>query len=167
MSSNTNKVVSVITFVVVAGGLASYGLLSQGNNAVAPIPTNTSALTMVPTSTPVGMVSPSVVPTMTSTIASFKNGVYTVIGNYVSPAGPETIGVTVTLSNGIVTDAVVEPHAIAPISQKLQGEFIAGFKQYVIGKKIDEVNVGKVSGSSLTPKGFNDAIDKIEAQAKA
>ncbi len=155
-SKNFNKVVSVVTFVVIAGGLASYGLMSQGNNAVtAP--------------NPIGMVSPSVtaVPTMTSTASSFKDGVYTVTGNYVSPGGPESIGVKVTLANGVITDAVVEPHATLPISQKLQADFVAGFKQYVIGKKIDEVNLTKVSGASLTSIGFNDALDKVEAQAKA
>ena len=155
-SKNFNKVVSVVTFVVIAGGLASYGLMSQGNNAVtAP--------------NPIGMMSPSVtaVPTMTSTASSFKDGVYTVTGNYDSPGGPESIGVKVTLANGVITDAVVEPHATLPISQKLQGEFVAGFKQYVIGKKIDEVNLTKVSGASLTPIGFNDALNKIEAQSKA
>jgi hypothetical protein len=36
----------------------------------------------------------------------------------------------------------------------------------VVGKNIDEVNLGKVSGSSLTPIGFNNAIEDIRSQAK-
>jgi hypothetical protein len=43
----------------------------------------------------------------------------------------------------------------------------ADYKQYVVGKKIDEVQLTKVSGSSLTPQGFNDALAKIKAEAKS
>ena len=37
---------------------------------------------------------------------------------------------------------------------------------WVIGKDIDEVNLTKVSSSSLTPKGFMDALKQIEVEAK-
>ncbi|MBD8555201.1 hypothetical protein IFT84_11860 [Rhizobium sp. CFBP 8762] len=35
----------------------------------------------------------------------------------------------------------------------------------VVGKRIDEVKVGKLAGSSGTPKGFNDAIRHIRKKA--
>ena len=97
----------------------------------------------------------------------FKDGTYTVTGNYVSPDGNENLGVTLTLENDIVTDASVEVMAHHKVSIGFQNMFSDGFKSQVIGKKITDVNVGKVSGSSLTPKGFNDAVDKIETQAAA
>ena len=37
----------------------------------------------------------------------------------------------------------------------------------VVGKNIDEVAITKVAGSSLTPKGFTDALEKIKADAKS
>lgn len=98
---------------------------------------------------------------------TYKDGEYTVIGNYISPGGTEEIGVTVTLENGIITEAEVEPRATRPISKEKQADFEANYKPMVIGKKIDEVRLTKVSGSSLTPKGFNDALEKVKAQARS
>lgn len=97
----------------------------------------------------------------------YQDGTYEMIGEYVSPGGPETVGVTVTLANGIITDANVEVLATRPASVDKQTDFAANYKPMVIGKNIDEVMLTKVSGSSLTPKGFNDAIEKIKAEAKS
>ncbi len=102
-----------------------------------------------------------------STTGTYKDGTYTVVGDYISPGGAEQIGVTATLKNGILTDVEAEPKAQRPTSVKYQGIFKDNFKPLVVGKNIDEVRLDKVSGSSLTPKGFNDALEKIKAQAKA
>jgi hypothetical protein len=37
--------------------------------------------------------------------------------------------------------------------------------QVVVGKPIDEVRVSRLAGSSGTPDGFNEAIEKIKDQA--
>lgn len=102
-----------------------------------------------------------------ATKSSFKDGSYTAEGAYGSPAGPESITVALTLKNDIVTDATVTAHATAPKSKYMQNAFISGFKTLVVGKNIKDVQLEKVSGSSLTPKGFNDAVAKIQVQAKA
>lgn len=102
----------------------------------------------------------------TAVSAAYKDGAYTATGNYSSPAGPEDIGVSLTLKNDTVTDATVVQRATNFKSIKMQQAFIGGFKQYVIGKKIDTINLDVVSGSSLTPMGFNDALAKIKASAK-
>lgn len=98
---------------------------------------------------------------------SYKDGTYSTTGNYQSPAGKEEIGVSITLQNGIITDATFTPKATNEVSIKLQGMFASGYKQMVVGKTLDEVKLDKVSGSSLTPKGWNDAIEKIKLEAKA
>lgn len=98
---------------------------------------------------------------------SYKDGTYTMNGSYFSPGGEESVGVTVTLKNGIITDSLVQVLATRPISIKLQGVFTVNYKPLVIGKSINDVVLDKVSGSSLTPKGWNDAIAKIKAQAKS
>lgn len=97
----------------------------------------------------------------------YADGTYTVTGNYVSPGGPRDIGVTVVLANGVITDATFEGKATDATSKRFQGEFGSNFKPMVVGKNIDEVVLTKVSGSSLTPKGFNDALEKIRIEAKS
>lgn len=98
--------------------------------------------------------------------AAYKDGVYDVKGAYTSPAGPETIDVKLTLKDNVVTDAEVVSEATAPKSKFMQGAFISGYKEFVIGKNINDIHLEKVSGSSLTPMGFNDALEKIKSEAK-
>lgn len=97
---------------------------------------------------------------------SFKDGTYTAQGDYMIHLGPKHISVTITLDGGIITDAKVVNQADDPTSKKYQDQFIAGFADQVMGKNISDVNVTKVSGSSLTPQGFNDALTKIEQEAR-
>ena len=97
----------------------------------------------------------------------YKNGTYSSFGNYFSPGGAEQIKITLTFKDDTIIDAQAEPQATRPNSIKFQSIFTSNFKQFVVGKKIDEVVLDKVSGSSLTPKGFNDALAKIKVEAKA
>mgnify|MGYP001584885202 FL=1 len=97
----------------------------------------------------------------------YKDGVYEVKGDYVSPGGDEQIDVKLTLKGNVVSEAEVVSLAVRPNSVKFQGQFVAGYKEFVVGKNIDEINIQKVSGSSLTPKGFKDALEKIKVQAKS
>lgn len=97
----------------------------------------------------------------------FKDGVYSVTGNYTSPGGQEEIGVTLTLADGVVTDSQVEVRATRPISKMKQTDFSEHYKTEVVGKSLSELQLSKVSGSSLTPKGFNDALQKIKAEAQS
>jgi len=98
----------------------------------------------------------------------YKDGTYSAVGHYVSPAGPETINVTITLKDSVVTDANVVSNATNKKSIFMQSAFISGYKPLVVGKNIDEVNLsGNISGSSLTLKGFNEAITQVKAEASA
>jgi len=101
-----------------------------------------------------------------SLASPYRNGVYKVNGDYISPGGAEQIGVTIKLENGIIKESEVEVLATRETSVEMQNDFKDNFKPMVIGKSIDEVELSKVSGSSLTPLGFNDALDKIKNQAK-
>lgn len=101
------------------------------------------------------------------TTATYKDGTYEAKGAYSYHSGTESIDVTVTLANGVVEDVEVVAQAKAPISKEKQADFIANYKEQVVGKNIDEINLGKISGSSLTPIGFNAAIEDIKAQAQA
>lgn len=98
---------------------------------------------------------------------TYKDGTYSATGHYRSPAGPETIEVTLTVKDDVVTDANVTSDAVVPNSQRFQGIFIQNFKPMVVGVRLDQLNLTKVSGSSLTPGGFNDAVAQIKTQAAA
>lgn len=98
---------------------------------------------------------------------AYKDGTYSVVGNYVSPGGPRELNVTITLSDGVITTAETEGTATDATSQRFQGEFVDNFQPQVVGKNIDEVNLTKVAGSSLSPKGFNDALEKVKAEAQS
>ena len=111
-------------------------------------------------------INPVVVPIDTPVTYLYKDGIYSSFGNYISPGGEEQIDVSVTLKDDVITDVSVKSLATRPTSVKMQGIFIANYKPLVIGKKIDDVVLDKVSGSSLTPLGFNNALESIKNTAQ-
>lgn len=74
---------------------------------------------------------------------------------------------TVTLSNSVITAVSVDTSQTKGPSLEYQGKFAGGISDVVVGKNIDEIEVDKVSGSSLTSGGFNDAIAQIKEEAQA
>lgn len=104
--------------------------------------------------------------TSPSTGAAYKDGTYSADGTYVSPNGTETVGVQLTLAAGTVTDVQITQHPSNPNTRKFQGEFAGGIADKVVGKNIDELNVSKVAGSSLTSGGFNKALEQIKSEAQ-
>lgn len=103
----------------------------------------------------------------TSASSTYKDGSYSATGHYISPDGDEDITISVTLQNGIITATSARSGANDPEAEEYQGQFIGGYKQLVVGKNIDSVSLSRVSGSSLTSQGFNNAIQQIKNQAKA
>ena len=100
--------------------------------------------------------------------AEYKAGSYNASGEYVSPGGDEVINVQVTISeDGTVTDSNVTFKPAAFESEEYQGMFKNGYKSEVTGKKITDISLSRVSGSSLTSEGFNSALQKIRQQAKS
>jgi len=96
----------------------------------------------------------------------YEDGTYPATGTYVSPAGQEEIDVEITLANGVIEDVNFTGKATNEKSIFMQGMFADNYKALVQGKDIDEVQLDKVSGSSLTPKGFMDSLNKIKTEAK-
>ncbi len=154
--------------VLFIGVLALFGFKYVGKN-------NTEVITPIENNTPVTtkeskyeLAKPVVtnIP-VTTNVNKYKNGTYSAEGLYVTPAGPEKVNITVTLENNLITSALFKGNATNPNSVKWQGEFSEGFTTEVVGKNIDEVELTVVNGSSLTPKGFLDALEKIKAEAIA
>lgn len=99
--------------------------------------------------------------------ASYSAGLYAGNGTYTSPNGRENIVVFVTLADGgVVTDVSVTPGANNPTVAFYQGEFAEGIAAEVVGRHLDELDVTRVAGSSLTSGGFREALEQIRSDAR-
>jgi uncharacterized protein with FMN-binding domain len=98
---------------------------------------------------------------------TYSDGTYTAEGSYQTPESIEQISVTVTLEGDVVTAVDVTGDPQKAESKQYQGQFIGGISDVVVGKELDDISVSRVAGSSLTSGGFNDAIEKIKAEAAA
>ena len=96
----------------------------------------------------------------------YQDGEYTAKGSYIPPSNTkEEVTVSLTLSDGVVTDLEVSTSGNHPTSKRYQAEFTDGVQQEVVGKPLDEVKVDKIASSSLTSSGFNKALDEIKSEA--
>lgn len=98
-------------------------------------------------------------------MSQYKNGTYSVNGQYFAPSGDEAIGVSLTLQNDVVTGATVQATASNRTALAYQMMFTDNFKSQVVGKKIADLNLNRVAGASLTTNGFNSAVSQIKLQA--
>lgn len=143
-----------ISLLGVVTGCAATATTS-GDATTDPTPTTTASATTDPTSTAAAGTS------------TYKDGSYTESGSYQSPAGSDSVKVTITLASDVVTAVKVTGDATDPTAKMHQSQFIGGISAIVVGKKIDSLKVSKVSGSSLTSDGFNAALAKIKTDARA
>ncbi len=97
----------------------------------------------------------------------YTDGTYTASGSYQTPESVESIDVTVTLEDGVITTVDVTGDPQRSESARYQSEFIEGIDAEVVGKNIDDISVSRVAGSSLTSGGFNEAIEEIKTEATA
>lgn len=105
---------------------------------------------------------------VSSTTSQYIEGAYSAVGRYQSPGGNEKIKISLTLQkDGTIVSTNAESEAVSGDGAQFQKMFIRGYKSKVVGKKIGDINISQVSGSSLTPEGFNDALQQIENQARA
>jgi uncharacterized protein with FMN-binding domain len=100
-----------------------------------------------------------------SSEATYTDGTYEATGEYQSPNGTESLDVTITLENDVITAVEVVGAGGSPNTERFQGEFAGGIAAIVVGKDIDEISVSKVAGSSLASGGFNAAVEQIKADA--
>lgn len=175
---NLLVLVAVLTLAFLASGC---GVTST--NTTTPINTNLGNTTTIPTTqNTVSKNSGQVIPTIISNNTgnnsgmmgnsgnnmmnqySYKNGTYSANGEYFVE-GKESIGVSLTLKNDIVTDASVQVMSRGGTSRSYQMMFVDNFKSQVVGKDISSLNLNRVAGASLTTQGFNNAVSIIKSQA--
>lgn len=173
---NTKHTLAIMGgIIIIAGGYWGFSVGGSAANtttatevATPSVPeTNTTAMTETTTATPSSEPTTVTTPTEAASTSLYKDGTFTATGNYNTPEGPEKIGVTLTLKDGIITDASLTQEGMRHESVEFQAIFAGSYKQYVVGKSITDLKLGKISRSSLTPIGFNAALATIKAEAKA
>ncbi|MBS1699623.1 MAG: FMN-binding protein [Actinobacteria bacterium] len=146
----------------IAGTLLLAGCATEASSA------ETSAETSAPSSTTAATATaaPSTAATSGTSGGAYKDGTYTADGSYQTPETVERISVSITLSQDTVTAVEVTGDPQASETEHYQAQFISGIAAQVVGKKLDDISVSRVSGSSLTSKGFTQALDTIRSEAK-
>jgi uncharacterized protein with FMN-binding domain len=146
----------------VGGGLLSLAALA----GCAP---SASSASGAATSDPASVPSPAASSTSrpTAAAAGLKDGTYSATGDYQSPGGASSVAVTVTLKSGAITAVQVKPAADNPTARQYESQFASGIDAVAVGKPIEGLQVGAVSGSSLTSQGFEKALAAIRSKAAA
>lgn len=98
--------------------------------------------------------------------ATYKDGSYSADGTYRSPGGNEKIGVTLTIANNVISSVSIQTYGSGSDAELYQSQFKDGISAIVVGKKVNDVSVSRVSGSSLTSTGFNNALEIIKSDAQ-
>ncbi|WP_461169050.1 FMN-binding protein [Arthrobacter sp. Z1-15] len=97
---------------------------------------------------------------------SYADGEYSAQGSYTPPSNQtEDVDVTLTLEDSVVTALEVTTSGNHPTSKMHQRDFTSKVQEQVVGRNLDELDVDKVGGSSLTSSGFNKALDAIRSEA--
>lgn len=142
-------------------GVIAIGLIAIGGT-VAAIVLNKQTDTP-PSNTTTTSSSNNTTPSTSGT--AYKNGSFSANGSYRTPGGTETISVSVTLKDDVITSVSVTSNGRGD-SAEYQSMFKSGVSSLTVGKDIDDVKLSRVSGSSLTSTGFNSALDTIKTKAR-
>lgn len=159
------KLCTVLAVGAIVLGVRSTGALRQ--TAASPQPKPATAGKQVVKNSDANTGSTTLSPSPQPESTSFRDGTYTAAGSYTIPTGEtESIGISLTVASDTVTGTSAVSYARNPQSRTYQADFIARYKAYVVGKKLSDLQLSRVSGSSLTPMGFNQAAGQIASQAK-
>ena len=157
-----NPAIAALIVIVLVGIVATAAIVINNANKTTDTPATTNSTTQTSSDTS-GDTSGS----ESTDTSTYKDGTYSATGSYVSPGGRESIGLTVTIKDGIITDTQLEKNATDQDAEEYQELFADNYKTLVVGKSVDEVSLSRVAGSSLTSLGFNNALTQIKEDAKA
>lgn len=154
------KAIAIVAVVIVIAAVYIIVTLSKDNTDSSPTSDINTSQTSGTSGTPSN-------DTTSPSSGSYTDGTYSASGSYRTPETTETINVTLTLEDGVVTTASVQQKPQDKESEEYQSAFRSNYKPSVVGKKIDDINLSRVSGSSLTSNGFNKALEDIKKQAQS
>ena len=154
--SRSQKTVAAFVVITVVGLLVAGGVILDGQSSAVDTAESGTSTTVVD----------SAAGGSSAASALYRDGTYTATSTYRTPETREAITVTVTLQGGSVSASKVAQTPQDRESAQYQDDFAQGYTQYVVGKSIDSIRLSRVSGSSLTSGGFNDALEQIKEQAR-
>jgi hypothetical protein len=99
--------------------------------------------------------------------ATNTNETKTASATYLTPRRTEhTVAVALVIENGLVTGSTVEfdGQTAGTYSNDNQNRFDQAYKTEVIGKRLEDINLARVGGASLTSIAFNEAVQKMLSQ---
>lgn len=100
-------------------------------------------------------------------VSAYTNGTHTTSVTYMTPKrSTYLMDVTLTLTADTVTNATIVYSQGAEKDPNAQ-RFENAYRAEVIGKKIDDLNLSRVGGASLTTNAFNEAVAKIKTSAQS
>ena len=164
MPAATTAPVRLRRLAAVGGGLLSIAALAGCAPSTADATAPSTDAAAAP-SAPSAASTPSA--STSSAAAGLKDGTYSATGDYQSPGGASAIAVTVTLKSGTITAVKVAPKAADATARQYEAQFASGIDAVAVGKPIEGLKVGAVSGSSLTGQGFEKALAAIRSKASA
>ncbi|TAH34830.1 hypothetical protein EYC59_02845 [Candidatus Saccharibacteria bacterium] len=166
--ARTKLITAVVAVLVVAGSVLVIDHLKSEAAESSPVSTTSQTMSNATSSgtTSTGTTS-SGSTNSTASSGTYKDGTYTASSDYYVPHGYENIAVSVTLKSGVISNVSITNSEGDRESAGFQEEFASAYKSYVVGKSIDGLQLGIVSGASDTTQGFNAALDKIASQAQA
>lgn len=102
----------------------------------------------------------------TTTSGDYDDGSYSSSVNYVTHHNHnESITVTITLEDGVVTDLNLDQSGTSGESAQYQSRFASSIDSYVVGESIDDISLSRVAGASDTTKAFMEALEDIMVEA--
>lgn len=162
--ARTKLAATIVAVLVIAGIVVLADHIKSKPTAAMAQTTSTGATSAQPSSgTPSGSGSTS---SNSSGTGTYKDGTYTASSDYFVPPGDETIEVSLTLQNGVVTGSSIKNSENDRTSAEFQQAFAAEYKAFVVGKKVSDLKLGIVAGASDTTQGFNDAVNQIASKAQ-
>jgi uncharacterized protein with FMN-binding domain len=165
-SLSTKYTLGALAGISLLGTLAGCSSAATGSGTADDTTTGTDSSSESSTDTGAGTDSATDAGTETAA-GTYTDGTYTAEGEYKSPNGTETVSVEITLEGDAVSAVTVTPEATNPNSVRYQTEFAEGISDEIVGQNIDDLEVDRVAGSSLTSGGFNEAVESIKADAAA
>lgn len=157
-TSKNKQIITTLAVLVFLAVIVGGAMAFTGNDETSPT-TNTTSTTQT--------TSESSGSSMTSDHSDMDHadGEYTASADYATPGGVDTITLNVTLADNAVTAVSMSTNPQDGESKEYDDNFQEAYKEFVVGKPIDEIALSRIAGSSLTTGGFMDALDQIATQA--
>lgn len=106
-------------------------------------------------------------PTPTNVVVNFKDGTYNADATYRTPVMSKyKINIALQVTGGVVTNSTVT-YADGAEKDPNAKHFEEAYKAEVVGKKLNDINLSRVGGASLTTGAFNQALTVIKTQAQS